>query len=322
MHIGFITAADLSRYFPALSEPLLTHDDYAAGVALAAAGHTVTPVVWGTDLPQLSAYDLLIVRSPWDYMDTDEKRSGLFHWLSAVASAGIPLQNHIDWLLWNSDKNYLGQLAALGVPVVPTRYLGPDEHVDNAALARLFRDQGPFVLKPTVSAAARDTFLIDQPAVAACLHSLNGRVEGDFSGWRGMRMFMIQPFLPEIRTHGEWSLVYFGGEFSHAVHKQPASGQWLVQDELGGSVLSAQPPLEVAAVARQAAAVLPQIRRPMPLYMRIDVIQAAAGPLVSEIEMIEPELFFLSRLKGGRTAVNDDAVRRFAEALGACNVSR
>lgn len=317
MLIGFITASDLSRYFPARDAPLFTHDDFAAKCGLEDAGHVVEPVIWGSPVSGLRKFDLLIVRSPWDYMETDEKRRGLFSWLQEVAAAGIRLQNDIAWLLWNSDKIYLKELAAGGVPVVPTRFLGADQHVGNAELAAYFRDQGPFVLKPAVSAAARDTFLIKHADVASCLNGLNGHVNGDFAAWRSGRTFMIQPFLQEITTEGEWSFVYFAGAFSHSVHKRPAHGQWLVQDELGGSVLSEQAPAPVLTVAEQAVRALGEIRAPLPLYMRVDVIPTSTAALVGEIELIEPELFFLSRLPGGRTLLNKDAVSSFVAAVSA-----
>lgn len=322
MHIGFVTASDLSRYFPSPTDPLLTHDDAVMKRVLVAAGHSVVPVVWGTDPRLLVAFDVLIVRSPWDYMDSDENRRGLFEWLRAVAGLGIRLENDLRWLLWNSDKIYLSELADLGVPVVPTRFLGVTDAADTAWLGSYFKANGPFVLKPSVSAAARDTFLIEGPDAAQYLSSANGKVEGDFSDWRGSRTFMLQPFLPEIKTRGEWSLVYFDGLFSHAVHKRPADGAWLVQDELGGSVLSAEPPAAVFTVAEQGVRALAKVGERLgiglPLYLRIDVIEAESstrGPLIGELEMIEPELFFLTRYANSEASENTEATYSFALSL-------
>lgn len=305
MQIGFITASDLSRYFPAEKDPLLTHDDFVAKVALESRGHSVEPVIWGTDPQRLQGFDLLVVRSPWDYMDTAATREGLFAWLRSVAESGLRIENHPNWLLWNSDKRYLKQLAEHGVAIVPTQFLEPDIVVNQDWLHRKFLEHGPFVLKPTVSAAAKDTFLINSAAIDNHLVALNGKVEGDFAAWRGGRCFMVQPFLEEIRTTGEWSLVYFRGVYSHAVLKRPSAGEWLVQDELGGSVRSGEPPSAMRSLADDVAATLKPISEsfanptPIPLYMRIDLIPHQGRCFVSELEMIEPELFFLSRLESG-----------------------
>ena len=109
----------------------------------------------------------------------------------------------------------------------------------------------------------------------------------------------MQPFLPEIQTNGEWSLVYFGGEYSHGVHKLPARGQIMVHAERGGSLRFADPPSVVRQLGDQAAAAVPRAFANrgggscrMPLYVRIDVIETATGGLLSECEGVEPELFF------------------------------
>jgi hypothetical protein len=121
----------------------------------------------------------------------------------------------------------------------------------------------------------------------------------------------VQPFLPEIQTNGEWSLVYFAGEYSHGVHKVPAKGQILVHAERGGSLCFADPPSVVRQMGDRAAAAVPSAFAKcsgkacrMPLYLRIDIIETASGCLLSECEGVEPELFF--RARSGSTA-------RFAE---------
>jgi hypothetical protein len=102
---------------------------------------------------------------------------------------------------------------------------------------------------------------------------------------------------PEIQTNGEWSLVYFGGEYSHGVHKLPASGQIMVHAERGGSLRFADPPAVVRELGDRTATAVPRAFAHrcgsscrMPLYLRIDVIETATGGFLSE-----PELFFLAR---------------------------
>jgi glutathione synthase/RimK-type ligase-like ATP-grasp enzyme len=309
MKIGFITCADLSRYFPSAHNPLLTHDDQAAADALATRGHDVLPVVWGAPAEQLVAggLDLLVIRSPWDYMDSRGNATGFLAWLEALERAGLRVQNPLSVVRWNLDKHYLADLAQRGVPTVPTRYLPANAPVDLHAL----RDElGELVLKPCISAAAKDTFrLAERAEVEALIRGEGGAPP--LEALRAGRDFMVQPFLSEVQDAGEWSLVFFEGVYSHAVLKRPASGNWLVQDELGGSVVSGDPRQAVRRVATLALAAA----TPAPLLCgRVDVIPIAAGELVSELELIEPELFFLRRTERGPLP-DDAALEAFCAGL-------
>ena len=132
---------------------------------------------------------------------------------------------------------------------------------------------------------------------------------------------MVQPFIPEIRTLGEWSLVYIDGRYSHCVLKRPAPGGWLVQDELGGSVEWCDPAPAMICVADEAIQAIPKImagrghdpRRP--LYARVDLLLHKGQPLVGELELIEPELFFLQR-PPAPAEVFRPAVEGFLAAMG------
>lgn len=321
--IGFITCSDLSRFFPDPEEPIFTHDDRVAAEALRARGHTVVSVVWGVE-PR-SPLDVAVVRSPWDYQDSPEKSAAFFAWLERL-SARVPVQNPLPLLRWNLDKRYLRDLEGVGVPIVPTEFFGPERKLERSELAARAATH-PIVLKPAVSAASRDTFLIDGPASAERLVAHHGEIpaEVDLDTWRGERTFLIQPFLPEIRERGEWSVVFLDGELSHAVLKRPAVGGWWVQDELGGSVVSAEPPAAIAAAAAHAFSGL----RSLPvasggvLYARVDLIEARppgahiATPLVSEVELVEPELFFKRREPGGQPSSNERALSLFVRGVEA-----
>ena len=206
-------------------------------------------------------------------------------------------------MLWNMDKHYLLDFAAVGVPIVPTQLIPIGESCD---LETFVEQHAAAVIKPAVSAAGAGLeFLPDRKAARAFQQEFNTRCQ------RGAQL--VQPFLPEIRTNGEWSLVYFGGEYSHGIHKLPASGQIMVHAERGGSLRFADPPLIVRELGDRVAAAVPSAfaRRGgrscrMPLYLRIDVIETATGGLLSECEGVEPELFF--RARSGSTA-------RFAELV-------
>ena len=312
--IGFITAADLSRFFPSQEEPLLTHDDRVAAQCLRTHGHTVEPIVWGRQVP--SRVDVAIVRSPWDYQDSSESAARFFEWLEEVASRVLVI-NPVALMRWNLDKRYLRDLETYDAPIVPTEYYGADRPLRRADLAAL-AERHPIVLKPSISAAAHDTFLIQDPGAVDRLESHNGSIPVDieFDAWRGDRTFLVQPFLPEIRDRGEWSVVFIDGEATHAVLKRPRVGDWRVQDELGGSVETGQPPEAVLRAAQDSWVAL---RRAHPqgadaLYARIDIVETESGALTSELELFEPELFFKRRgVHSG--AVEDRAVAAFRRGV-------
>ncbi len=309
LRIAFITCADLGRYFPAGEDPLFTHDDKIAAEALSALGHTVAPVVWGAPVEALAdgGWDLLVMRSPWDYMDSARQRAAFAAWLEALAASDVRVENPAGLMAWNLDKRYLADLERAGVAVVPSLFVGLAERTD-VDLEALVCAIGPLVVKPCVSAAAQGTHRIDTPDQAR-------RFDLDDLG--SDRDLLIQPFLPAIETAGEWSCVFIDGRHTHAVLKKPAAGSWFVQDELGGSVESGQPPAEVLALAEGTMARLPAAYPgglpAAPLYARVDVIPTDP-PLVGELELVEPELFFLERTPDGPRP-HRETVEAFCAAL-------
>ncbi len=297
--IGIVTcgAEKLADYFPTVAEPgfvptepPFTPDDQLLVDELRRRGHQVSAVVWGVETLHLTdRFDRLIVRSAWDYMDSDELRQGFLRWLEQLAATGMVVENEPPVMLWLMDKRYLLDFAAVGVPIVPTQLIPLGESFD---LETFVERHVAAVIKPAVSAAGAGLeFLPDRQAARAFQQEFAERCQ------RGAQL--VQPFLPEIQTNGEWSLVYFGGEYSHGVHKLPARGQIMVHAERGGSLRFAEPPSVVRQLGDRAAAAVPRAFANrgtsscrMPLYLRIDVIETVTGGLLSECEGVEPELFF------------------------------
>ena len=155
------------------------------------------------------------------------------------------------------------------------------------------------VVKPVVSATAYGTHRVRRSEADAAALSLRSIPAAEF---------LVQPFLPEIETVGEWSLVFLGGRFSHSVRKRPAGGDFRVQAEYGGSSIAEPAP---APVVDAGAAVLRAVHDPW-LYARVDGIETSAGFRLMELEMLEPTLFF---------AEDDGAAGRFAAALEAIMTS-
>lgn len=238
--------------------------------ALSTRGVRAALVPWTEDR-DWSAVPLVVVRTPWDYV---ERADEFLHWTRAVAGA-TRLLNPAGLLEWNLHKRYLPELAERGVPVAPTELLGPGASA--AARTAALAVDGDVVLKPAVSGGARGTIRVPAGSDEARDHLAALLREGDA---------LVQPYLPEIED-GELSLVLFAGELSHAVRKAPAAGDFRVQEEFGGSVLPHEATTAERAVAR---AVLDAVPWPT-TYARIDLVRTADGPLLMEAELIEPELF-------------------------------
>ena len=258
--------------------------------ALAVRGVEARPAVWDDASVDWAGFDLVVVRSTWDYA---ERRDVFLAW-----AAGLPrVLNELDVLRWNTDKRYLGQLEAAGVAVVPTRFLAPGEPFE--------APDGRFVVKPAVSAGARHSARYE-PGQAADARAHVARLHG-----LG-RAVMVQPYLDGVETHGETGLVYIGGSYSHAVRKaalllagQPP-GEALYLEE---QVERARPSEAECAVAEAALRVAPEGL----LYARVDLVPGLDGPVVLEIELTEPSLWL---------GYADGAAERFADAIAAAAARR
>lgn len=255
--------------------------------ALERGGFEVEARPW-TDPGVATESELVLPLVAWGYhFDPPRWRALLDH----LERAGVPTVNPVPLLRWNSDKSYLAELAGKGLPVIPTRLI---EALDDAALAEARADFGEaLVIKPPVSAAADGTHLL-RP--------------GDPlpDGARG-RAMMVQPFLPSVATEGEYSLLLFGGRFSHAVVKRPKPGDYRVQPHLGGREEPCAAPDAAIDIARAALAAAPAEAA----YARVDLVRGLDGKLaVIELELIEPSLWLEHAPDGGASFV--DAIRSAA----------
>lgn len=270
--------------------PSLSDDDRLAVAELDRLGAGVEAAVWDDPGVRWASYDRVVIRSCWDY----HLRPGAFlDWLGQLERDGISLWNPASVIRANVDKGYLVDLAAAGVPVVPTARLERREEVD---LAGLLAEHGweEAVVKPSVSASAFRTRRVRREDAAAAQADLEEMLEA--SG------VLVQRFLPEIQTRGEWSFIFLGGEYSHAVLKRPKTGDFRVQEELGGSSILERPE---PALVEQARAVTATIPVPW-LYARVDGVEIGGVFTLMELELIEPLLFL---------GWDPQAPARFAEAI-------
>jgi glutathione synthase/RimK-type ligase-like ATP-grasp enzyme len=237
--------------------------------ALQAAGCTVDALPW-TSVGDVSAYDLVLPLVAWGY-HVDYTR-----WLALLDRAEAerwPMINPPPLLRWNGDKAYLAELADEGVPTVPTLAVEACCDADLDEARRRFATEW-LVIKPPVSASASGTHRIGP----------NDELPADSRG----KPMIVQPLIEEIARTGEFSLMLFDGEFSHCVVKRPRSGDFRVQEHLGGVTLPSAPPPSAEALARQALAAAPA----KATYARVDIVPDDDGKLrIMELELIEPALF-------------------------------
>jgi hypothetical protein len=192
-------------------------------------GWESTEVSWRVKNHNWDQYDVVVVRSTWDYQ--------------AV------LCNSMSLIEWNISKRYLKELEDKGVPIIPT--LWADElHEPHFAAAFAKFNCDEIVIKPYVSANADGTYRLTPAAVSKQLPSIMQEYK--------QRSAMIQPFLTSILEQGEYSLFYFNSQYSHAICKQPAKGDFRVQEEHGGQLTSIQPSNAMFALAEQTIDALPE----------------------------------------------------------------
>ena len=214
---------------------------------LEALGGEAEPAVWSDPAVDWASYDAVLIRSVWDYFVRHDE------FLAWVAGVPVPMWNPAHTIRWNSEKTYLRELEEAGVRTIPTAW-GGEVPWDDA------------ILKPTVAGGSL---------------GLRRARKGEpvKPGW------MAQPFLPDVVSAGELSLVFFDGEFSHAIRKTPAAGDIRVQPEHGGTVTPAQPTADELGDAER---VLQAAGRDL-LYARVDFV---GERLLIELEAIEPRFFF------------------------------
>ncbi|MGW1888958.1 ATP-grasp domain-containing protein [Streptomyces sp. NPDC002004] len=244
--------------------------------ALVAAGAEAQAVYWDDAEADWGGYDLAVIRSTWDY----SWRTAEFVAWAERCAARTTLANPAGVVRWNSDKRYLGDLAAAGVPVVPTRYLAPGDPLE------LPDGDGEYVVKPTAGAGARFAARYTAGERETARRQLE-RMHAE-----GLTA-MVQPYMRRIDAAGERALLFFGGRFLHAIRKGAVLASGTAYDAEKVPHPDARPwdptPGELA-VARQALAAVPGT--PELLYARVDLVDGDDGePLVMELELLEPNLF-------------------------------
>lgn len=269
--MGIATCAEL---------PDLDEDGPALVSALSAIGVAAEPVRWDDPAVDWPGYDLVVIRSTWDYVD---RRDEFVAWAHQVPR----LLNPAAIVAWNTHKGYLAELASAGVPVVSTIFLPPGEPVELPTAQE-------YVVKPAVGAGAKDTarYTADDHAAAGA------HVDGLH---RAGRTAMVQPYLSGVDVLGETGLIYLGGAYSHSIRKGPLLGAGNTETDglhRAENISTRTPSPDELALAGRVLDAVPGGSSQL-LYARVDLLPGPAGtPLLLELELTEPSLF-LDHAPGG-----------------------
>lgn len=267
-------------------------DEAHLAQALAQAGVQAEWRAWDLAGTDWGAFDAVLLRAPWNY---PTQLPAFLAWLEGVAASQARLLNPLPLLKWNLDKRYLLALEAQGIPCVPTAFLDAPLPPLAALLAEKGWDEA--VLKPAVSASGHDTLRFAAPQAPQLQAEAEALAQG-----RGA--LMLQPFLPEVLSAGEWSLMHLpsqglghGLAFSHAVLKRPAPGEFRVQEHHGGLTQDATPPPALLAAAARVldaaeACLKAQGEAATPwAYARVDGLWDGRRFTLMELEAVEPSLY-------------------------------
>lgn len=250
-------------------------DDEHAIEPLKELGWEVSTVSWRQTNRPWRDFDIVIIRSTWDYWNDVPEFLDTLRQINAETR----LANRLDLVHWNLAKTYMRDLEGKGIGIVPTRWAGSLDINDFARLHEQFGTD-EMVVKPVVGANGEDAFRVSRTDTPARLGGIADRFK--------QRECMIQPFMPNIISEGEYSLFFFNGEYSHAILKVPAKSEFRSQEERGADIRSVEPQAKLLQRARAALATL----SPSPLYARIDFVRDDENDfLVMELELIEPSLY-------------------------------
>lgn len=253
-------------------------------------GLPVSFQIWDDPTVDWSHFDAVIMKSPWDYFD---KIDAFYTWLNELEKLNCLVLNPLQTIRWNADKLYFKGMAEQGIEVVPTVWLNQGDAFD---AAQVFAQLGveKIIIKPRVSGGAKNTLALTQQEALAGTAEINELLQQE--------PFMVQPFVPEVASKGEWSFLFFGSKYSHSVLKTVKPGDFRVQHFFGGTIHTPEPP---AALLGTAQTIVDKFASDC-LYARVDGVEIDGRLVLMELELIEPFLFM---------ATSTGAMERYYEAL-------
>lgn len=255
--------------------PELTESDRLLIPELAKHQIEAQAVIWNDKTIDWTKFDCLIFRNTWDYYQ-NEKEFNL--WLSQLEKAKIKTLNALEIVQRNKHKFYLRDLQQQGIAILPTIFIDPTSTLNLGEL--LPKEWKKAVIKPAFSAGSYLTEVFEVSEITT--------INQKYRTLAAEKALLLQEFWPQIQTEGETSLVFFNKQFSHAVNKKPATGDFRIQVQFGGKYTSVVPEKSVIEQAQKIVDTFPEKL----LYARVDGIITNGKLYLMEVECIEPDLYF------------------------------
>lgn len=254
-------------------------------------GWQIEPIPWRQARADWNTYTAVYVGTPWDYPGAAEQFIGL---LQEIDRSGAILVNDYALIEWTVAKTYLRDLEERGIDIVPSLWLDTYDATSVSAAFAHFGVQD-IIVKPVISTNATDTYRLHR----STFHESTQELQDVFHD----RPFLVQPYIANIESEGEFSLFFFNAKFSHAILKTPKVNDFRVQEEFGANIVAVQPTEALLAVGRK---VLEKVQ-PDPVYARLDFVRTAEQQfLLMELELIEPSMYL---------RMDVEAPQRFAAAF-------
>lgn len=272
MNVGFLTCPGTHPGSSHRRPDAYEHDMQVDAIRpeLEARGHTLVEIDWRSPVESFSGMPLVLVGTPWDYQDSEGQ---FLAQLDALEAAGHVVCNSAATVRWNARKTYLRDLAESGAATIPTHWVEAPTATDIVKAMDAFGCD-TVVAKRQVGAGAEGQSIHHKPSLDP--------------DWHMNQPAMLQPFLPQIQSDGEYSFLFVDGAFSHALRKRPAAGDYRVQSIYGGMEEALDPTDADLAAAQGVVDAINQ----SPLYARIDMVRGEdGGLLLMEAELIEPFLY-------------------------------
>jgi glutathione synthase/RimK-type ligase-like ATP-grasp enzyme len=233
------------------------------------------PIVWETQKEKLKNYEAAIFRTTWGY---HEKYHKFLLFLDYLDSLKIPIFNPVRIIRKNLHKFYLRELPDVNIPIIDTVFVDKNSGISLKSIISE-KKWDKFIIKPAVSAGAYRTHLINdysEDGAEEIFRSMN--LESDL---------LIQKYILEIKTDGEWSTIFFNRDYHYTVNKIPKHGDFRVQTLFDGKYTVCNPPENILEISKRAA----ELFLDECLYVRVDGVRSNGQFLIMEIEMIEPDIY-------------------------------
>jgi len=265
--VGLVTYSD---------SPNLSEGDNLLIGPLKQQGYIAQPASWDDYNVEWDKFDLIILRSCWNY---HYKINDFLQWLKNLEKKKIKTWNPLSIIRWNYNKEYIFDLQKKHINIVPTILVKKET---NCSLENICKKNNwnELVIKPTIGASAKGVFNVKKKEIKRMQKKFDKQIEGSD--------LLIQPLVEEIISCGEYSFIFLGNNFSHAVMKKPKQGEFRSNYAFGGSESLIKPDNYLLS---QVKTIFEKIDKPL-LYARIDGVNIRNKFFLMELELIEPYLFF------------------------------